>query len=130
VEKVVEDLKSRTKKVATKEEKVQVATISANGDVEVGKMIGEAYEKVGHESPITVEENKSTETELDVVEGMQFDRGYLSPYFVTNAEKMIVELDSPYILFHESKLSSLQPLLPVLEAIVQSGKPLLIVAEE
>jgi chaperonin GroEL len=130
VEKVVEDLKARTKKVATKEEKVQVATISANGDVEVGKMIGEAYEKVGHESPITVEENKSLETELDVVEGMQFDRGYLSPYFVTNAEKMECELENPYILFHESKLSGLQPLLPVLEAIVQSGKPLVIVAEE
>jgi chaperonin GroEL len=130
VEKVVEDLKSRTKKVATKEEKVQVATISANGDVEVGKMIGDAYEKVGHESPITVEENKSLETELDVVEGMQFDRGYLSPYFVTNAEKMVAELESPYILLHESKLSSLQPLLPVLEAVVQSGKPLIIIAEE
>ena len=130
VEKVVDDLKARSKKVSTNEEIAQVGTISANGEVEIGKMIAEAMKKVGHEGVITVEENKSLETELDVVEGMQFDRGYLSPYFVTNAEKMLVELDSPYILLHESKLSSLQPLLPVLEAIVQSGKPLLIVAEE
>jgi chaperonin GroEL len=130
IEAAVADLQSRSKKVGTKEEKVQVATISANGDTVVGKMIGDAYEKVGSESPITVEENKSLETELDVVEGMQFDRGYLSPYFVTNAEKMVCDLENPFILFHESKLSSLAPLLPVLEAVVQSGKPLLIVAEE
>jgi len=130
VELVVEDLKARSKKVSSNAEIAQVGTISANGDKEIGKMIAEAMEKVGHESPITVEENKSLETELEVVEGMQFDRGYLSPYFVTNAEKMLVELESPFILYHESKLSSLQPLLPVLEAVVQSGKPLLIVAEE
>jgi chaperonin GroEL len=130
VEIVVADLKARSKKVSSNAEIAQVGTISANGDKEIGKMIAEAMEKVGHESPITVEENKSLETELEVVEGMQFDRGYLSPYFVTNAEKMLCELDSPFILFHESKLSSLQPLLPVLEAVVQSGKPLVIVAEE
>ncbi len=130
VEKIVEDLKARTKKVSTNEEIAQVGTISANGEVEIGKMIADAMKRVGHEGVITVEENKSLETELDVVEGMQFDRGYLSPYFVTNAEKMVVELDSPYILLHESKLSGLQPLLPVLEAVVQSGKPLLIIAEE
>ena len=130
VEVVVEDLKSRSKKVSSNAEIAQVGTISANGDKEIGDMIAKAMEKVGRESPITVEENKSLETELEVVEGMQFDRGYLSPYFVTNAEKMLVELESPFILFHESKLSSLQPLLPVLEAVVQSGKPLLIVAEE
>lgn len=130
VELVVADLKARSKKVSSNAEIAQVGTISANGDKEIGKMIAEAMEKVGHESPITVEENKSLETELEVVEGMQFDRGYLSPYFVTNAEKMLCELDSPFILYHESKLSSLQPLLPVLEAIVQSGKPLVIVAEE
>jgi len=130
VEAVVEDLKSRSKKVSSNAEIAQVGTISANGDKEIGEMIAKAMDKIGHESPITVEENKSLETELDVVEGMQFDRGYLSPYFVTNAEKMTVELDSPYILLHESKLSSLQPLLPVLEAVVQSGRPLVIVAEE
>jgi len=130
VEAVVEDIKGRSKKVSSNSEIAQVGTISANGDKEVGDMIAKAMERVGHESPITVEENKSLETELEVVEGMQFDRGYLSPYFVTNAEKMVCELDSPFILFHESKLSSLQALLPVLEAIVQSGKPLLIVAEE
>ena len=130
VEAVVEDLKARSKKVSSNAEIAQVGTISANGDKEIGEMIAKAMEKIGHESPITVEENKSLETELDVVEGMQFDRGYLSPYFVTNAEKMVVELDSPYILLHESKLSGLQPLLPVLEAVVQSGRPLLIVAEE
>ncbi|MDD5585403.1 MAG: chaperonin GroEL [Alphaproteobacteria bacterium] len=130
VEKVVEDLQARSKKVATKAEKIQVATISSNGDKEIGEMIGEAYEKVGHESPITIEENKSLETVLDIVEGMQFDRGYLSPYFITNAEKMVCEMESPYILFHEKKLAGLQPLLPVLEAVVQSGRPLLIVAEE
>ncbi len=130
VEAVVEDLKSRSKKVSSNAEIAQVGTISANGDKEIGDMIAKAMEKVGHESPITVEENKSLETELEVVEGMQFDRGYLSPYFVTNSEKMVCELDNPYILFHESKLSGLQPLLPVLEAVVQSGRPLLIVAEE
>ncbi len=130
VEAVIEDIKARSKKVSSNAEIAQVGTISANGDKEIGDMIAKAMAKVGHESPITVEENKSLETELEVVEGMQFDRGYLSPYFVTNAEKMVVELDSPYILFHESKLSGLQPLLPVLEAVVQSGKPLLIIAEE
>ena len=130
VEAVVEDLKSRSKKVSSNAEIAQVGTISANGDKEIGDKIAEAMGKVGNESPITVEESKGLETELEVVEGMQFDRGYLSPYFVTNAEKMVVDLETPYILFHESKLSSLQPLLPVLEAVVQSGKPLLIVAEE
>jgi chaperonin GroEL len=130
VEKVIEDLKERSRKVASNAEIAQVGTISANGEKEIGDMIAKAMEKVGNEGVITVEENKSLETELDVVEGMQFDRGYLSPYFVTNAEKMVVELDSPFILLHESKLSSLQPLLPVLEAVVQSGKPLVIVAEE
>jgi len=130
VEVAVEDIKSRSKKVSSNAEIAQVGTISANGDKEIGDMIAKAMEKVGHESPITVEENKSLETELEVVEGMQFDRGYLSPYFVTNAEKMVCELENPFILYHESKLSGLQSLLPVLEAVVQSGKPLLIVAEE
>jgi chaperonin GroEL len=130
VEAIVEDLKSRSKKVSSNAEIAQVGTISANGDKEIGEMIAKAMEKIGHESPITVEENKSLETELDVVEGMQFDRGYLSPYFVTNAEKMVVELENPYILLHESKLSALKDLLPVLEAVVQSGRPLVIVAEE
>ncbi|MDD4616284.1 MAG: chaperonin GroEL [Alphaproteobacteria bacterium] len=130
VESVIEDLKARSKKVSSNAEIAQVGTISGNGDKEIGDKIAEAMGKVGNESPITVEESKGLETELEIVEGMQFDRGYLSPYFVTNAEKMLVELDTPYILFHESKLSSLQPLLPVLEAVVQSGKPLLIVAEE
>jgi chaperonin GroEL len=130
VEKVTADLKERSKKVSTNAEIAQVGTISANGETEIGAMIARAMEKVGNEGVITVEENKSLETELDVVEGMQFDRGYLSPYFVTNAEKMVCELESPFILLHESKLSGLQPLLPVLEAVVQSGKPLVIVAEE
>ena len=130
VEKVIEDLAARAKKVASKTEIAQVGTISANGDKEIGDMIATAMEKVGHESPISIEENKSLETELDVVEGMQFDRGYLSPYFVTNAEKMVCEMENPYILFHEKKLAGLQPLLPVLEAVVQSGRPLLIIAEE
>src|SRR5688572_11159780 len=130
VEAVVADLKKRSKKVSTNDEIAQVGTISANGDVEIGKMIAQAMQRVGNEGVITVKEAKSLETELDVVEGMQFDRGYLSPYFITNAEKMIAELEDPYILFHEKKLSGLQPLLPVLEAVVQSGKPLLIVAEE
>src|SRR3982075_2747704 len=130
VETVVADLKKRSKKVKSNDEIGQVGTISANGDKEVGKMIAEAMKKVGNEGVITVEEAKSLDTELDVVEGMQFDRGYLSPYFVTNAEKMVAELDDPYILLHEKKLSSLQSLLPVLEAVVQSGRPLLIVAED
>ena len=130
IEKVVEDLKARTKKVSSNAEIAQVGTISANGDKEIGDMIAKAMEKVGHESPITVEENKSLETELEVVEGMQFDRGYLSPYFITNSEKMVCEMENPYILLHESKLSGLQSLLPVLEAVVQSGRPLVIVAEE
>jgi chaperonin GroEL len=130
VEIVIEDIKSRSKKVSSNAEIAQVGTISGNGDKEIGDKIADAMGKVGNESPITVEESKGLETELEIVEGMQFDRGYLSPYFVTNAEKMLVELESPFILFHESKLSSLQPLLPVLEAVVQSGKPLLIVAEE
>jgi chaperonin GroEL len=130
VERVVADLKKRTKKISTSDEVAQVGTISANGEKDIGEMIAKAMQKVGNEGVITVEEAKSLETELDVVEGMQFDRGYLSPYFVTNADKMTVELESPYILIHEAKLSSLQPLLPVLEAVVQTGKPLLIVAEE
>jgi chaperonin GroEL len=130
VEAVVEDIKKRTKKINTSEEIAQVGTISANGERDIGQMIAKAMEKVGKEGVITVEEAKSLETELDVVEGMQFDRGYLSPYFITNAEKMTCELESPYILIHEKKLSGLQPLLPVLEAVVQSGKPLLIIAEE
>src|SRR6202023_2758951 len=108
----------------------QVGTISANGDSEIGRMLAEAMRKVGNEGVITVEEAKSLETELDVVEGMQFDRGYLSPYFVTNAEKMIAELEDAYILLHEKKLSGLQALLPILEAVVQSARPLLIVAED
>src|ERR1700726_1314365 len=127
---VVEDIKKRSKKISTNEEIAQVGTISANGERQVGEMIAQAMQKVGNEGVITVEEAKSLETELDVVEGMQFDRGYLSPYFVTNAEKMVAELENPYILLHEKKLASLQPLLPVLEAVVQSGKPLLIVAED
>jgi chaperonin GroEL len=130
VEAVVADVQKRSKKVASNDEIAQVGTISANGDAEIGRMLAEAMKKVGNEGVITVEEAKSLDTELDVVEGMQFDRGYLSPYFVTNAEKMIAELDDPYILLHEKKLSSLQPLLPVLEAVVQSGRPLLIVAED
>ena len=130
VEAVVEDLKKRTKKVSTNEEIAQVGTISANGDREVGEMLSKAMQKVGNEGVITVEEAKSMDTELEVVEGMQFDRGYISPYFVTNAEKMVCELDDPFILIHEKKLSNLQPLLPLLEAVVQSGKPLLIIAEE
>src|SRR6266851_4426142 len=130
VEVVVEDLKRRSKKVSTNEEIAQVATISANGDKEVGEMLSKAMQKVGNEGVITVEEAKSLDTELDVVEGMQFDRGYISPYFITNAEKMVCELEEPYILIHEKKLSTLQPLLPLLEAVVQSGKPLLIIAED
>src|SRR5438874_102733 len=127
---VVEDIKKRSKKISTNEEISQVGTISANGEREVGEMIAQAMQKVGNEGVITVEEAKSLETELDVVEGMQFDRGYLSPYFVTNAEKMIAELENPYILIHEKKLSGLQAMLPVLESVVQGGRPLLIVAED
>ncbi len=130
VAKVVEEIKRSAKKVTTNAEIAQVDTISANGDVEVGEMIARAMEKVGNEGVITVEEAKTAETELDVVEGMQFDRGYLSPYFITNAEKMEADLEEPMILLFEKKLSSLQPLLPVLEAVVQSGKPLLIIAED
>jgi len=130
VERVVEDLKKRSKKITTDGEVAQVGTISANGEKDIGEMIAKAMQKVGKEGVITVEEAKSLETELDVVEGMQFDRGYLSPYFVTNADKMTVELDDPYILIHEKKLTGLQPLLPVLESVVQTGKPLLIIAEE
>ncbi|HET6378454.1 MAG TPA: chaperonin GroEL [Methylocella sp.] len=127
---IVADLKKNAKKVTSNEEIAQVGTISANGDKSIGEMIASAMQKVGNEGVITVEEAKSLETELDVVEGMQFDRGYLSPYFITNAEKMTAELEDPYILVHEKKLSSLQSLLPVLEAVVQTGKPLLIVAED
>ena len=127
---VVAALEKKSKKIGTSAEVSQVGTISANGEDEIGKMIAEAMERVGNEGVITVEEAKSLATELDVVEGMQFDRGYLSPYFVTNSEKMISDLEAPYILLHESKLSSLQPMLPVLEAVVQSGKPLLIIAED
>src|SRR5436190_441090 len=128
--KIVEEIKASAKKVTTNEEIAQVGTISANGDTEVGEMIARAMAKVGNEGVITVEEAKSLETELDVVEGMQFDRGYLSPYFITNAEKMEVQLEEPLILIFEKKLSSLQPLLPVLESVVQSGRPLLIIAED
>jgi chaperonin GroEL len=130
VAQVVEDIQKRAKKVKDSAEIAQVGTISANGEAAIGEMIAEAMQKVGNEGVITVEEAKSLDSELTVVEGMQFDRGYLSPYFITNAEKMIAELDDPYILIHEKKLSTLQPLLPVLEAVVQSGRPLLIIAEE
>ncbi|KAB2939359.1 MAG: chaperonin GroEL [Hyphomicrobium sp.] len=127
---VVEEIAKRSKKVKNSNEIAQVGTISANGEKAIGEMIAEAMQKVGNEGVITVEEAKSLDTELEVVEGMQFDRGYLSPYFVTNAEKMVAELEDPYILIHEKKLSNLQQLLPVLEAVVQSGRPLLIIAEE
>ncbi len=130
VEAVVKDIERRSKKVSTNDEIAQVGTVSANNDHEIGRMIAEAMQKVGNEGVITVEEAKSLETELDVVEGMQFDRGYISPYFVTNAEKMLAELDEPYILLHEKKLSSLQSLLPLLEAVAKSANPLLIVAED
>ena len=130
VDAIVGDLKKNSRKVTKSDEIAQVGTISANGDRTIGKMISDAMDKVGKEGVITVEEAKSLDTELDVVEGMEFDRGYLSPYFITNAEKMIAELEDPYLLIHEKKLSSLQPLLPVLEAVVQTGKPLLIIAEE
>jgi chaperonin GroEL len=130
VEAVVGDLKSRSRKITRNDEIAQVATISANGDTEIGRFLAEAMQKIGNDGVVTVEEAKSRETELDVVEGMQFDRGFVSPYFVTNPEKMQVELEDAYILVHEKKLSNLQPMLPLLEAVVQSGKPLLIVAEE
>ncbi|GAN81235.1 chaperonin GroEL [Acidocella aminolytica] len=127
---VVEELKNRTKKITTPGETAQVGTISANGESEIGDMISKAMQKVGNEGVITVEEAKGIQTELDVVEGMQFDRGYVSPYFITNPEKMIADLDNPYILIFEKKLSQLQPMLPLLESVVQSGKPLLIIAED
>ncbi|MFL5220563.1 MAG: chaperonin GroEL, partial [Microvirga sp.] len=126
VAEVVKDIERRAKKVKSSEEVAQVGTISSNGDTSIGQMIASAMQKVGNEGVITVEEAKTAETELDVVEGMQFDRGYLSPYFITNAEKMVAELEDPYILIHEKKLSSLQAMLPILEAVVQTGKPLLI----
>ena len=130
VAEAVKDIQARAKKVSTNDEIAQVGTISANGDASIGQMIAQAMQKVGNEGVITVEEAKTAETELDVVEGMQFDRGYLSPYFITNAEKMIAELEDVYLLIHEKKLSSLQSLLPILEAVVQTGKPLLIIAED
>src|SRR5271157_5588040 len=130
VEAIAADLGKHSRKVTKSDEIAQVGTISANGDKAIGAIISQAMDKVGKEGVITVEEAKSLETELDVVEGMEFDRGYLSPYFITNAEKMIAELEDAYLLIHEKKLSSLQPLLPVLEAIVQTGKPLLIIAED
>ena len=130
VEAAVKDIKARAKKINSSDEVAQVGTISSNGDKSIGDMIAQAMQKVGNEGVITVEEAKTAETELDVVEGMQFDRGYLSPYFITNAEKMVAELDEPYILIHEKKLSSLQAMLPVLEAVVQTGKPLVIIAED
>ena len=127
---VVAELEKNTKKITTPAETAQVGTISANGEVEIGEMISQAMQRVGNEGVITVEEAKGIQTELDVVEGMQFDRGYISPYFITNAEKMIADLDNPYILIHEKKLSSLQPILPLLESVVQSGRPLVIIAED
>ena len=130
VEAVVAHLKTNSKKVTSNDEIAQVGTISANGDVFIGKEIANAMDKVGKEGVITVEEAKSLDTETVIVEGLQFDRGYLSPYFITNAERLVAELDEPYILIHEKKLSTLQPLLPILEAVVQTGKPLLIVAED
>src|SRR3984957_4359922 len=130
VEHVVADLQKHSKNVTSNEEIAQVGTISANGDAEIGRFIADAMKKVGNEGVITVEEAKSLETELEVVEGMQFDRGYISPYFITNAEKMITEFEDPYILIHEKKLSSLQPVLPLLEQVVQSGRPLATIAED
>ena len=130
VKAIVEELAARTKKITTPAETAQVGTISANGESEIGHMISEAMQKVGNEGVITVEEAKGIQTELDVVEGMQFDRGYISPYFITNAEKMVAELDQPYILIHEKKLSGLQAMLPLLETVVQSGRPLMIIAED
>ncbi|MCO5163792.1 MAG: chaperonin GroEL [Mesorhizobium sp.] len=130
VDAIVAELKANARKVTKNDEIAQVGTISANGDAEIGRFLAEAMQKVGNEGVITVEEAKTAETELEVVEGMQFDRGYLSPYFITNQDKMRVELDEPYVLIHEKKLSNLQAMLPVLEAVVQSGKPLLIIAED
>ena len=130
VDAVVASLEKQSKKITTSDEVAQVGTISANGETDIGKMISEAMERVGNEGVITVEEAKSLDTELDVVEGMQFDRGYLSPYFVTDAEKMRATLEDPYILLHEKKLSNLQDMLPILEKVVQSGRPLLIIAED
>jgi chaperonin GroEL len=130
IEVLVEDIKKNSRKITSNDEIAQVATISANGDAEIGRFLAEAMKKVGNEGVITVEEAKSLHTELEVVEGMQFDRGYISPYFITNADKMRVELEDPYILIHEKKLSGLQPLLPLLESVMQSGKPLLIIAED
>src|SRR5213078_1591011 len=130
VEAVVADLQKNSKKVTSNQEIAQVGTISANGDAEIGQFLADAMQKVGNEGVITVEEAKSLETELEVVEGMQFDRGYVSPYFLTNPEKMRVELEDPYILIHEKKLSGLQAMLPLLESVVQSGKPLLVIAED
>src|SRR6201997_4269355 len=130
VHNVVEELKKKSKKVTSSEEIAQVGTISANGDQDIGNMIAKAMQKVGNEGVITVEEAKSLESELEVVEGMQFDRGYISPYFITNAEKMVAELEDPHILIYEKKLSNLQSLLPLLEAVVQSGRPLLVIAED
>src|SRR6185437_12367816 len=127
---VIAELKSKSKKVTSSEEIAQVGTISANGDAEIGQMIAKAMQKVGNEGVITVEEAKALLTELEVVEGMQFDRGYISPYFITDADKMRVELESPYILIYEKKLSNLQTILPLLETVVQSGKPLLVIAED
>ena len=130
VDAVVEELKNRSQKITTPLKSHRSARYAANGETEIGRMISEAMQKVGNEGVITVEEAKGIETELDVVEGMQFDRGYVSPYFITNAEKMTAELDQPYILIHEKKLSGLQAMLPLLEAVVQSGRPLLIIAED
>jgi chaperonin GroEL len=127
---VVDELKKRSRKITTPAETAQVGAIAANGETEIGKMISDAMQKVGNEGVITVEEAKGIQTELDVVEGMQFDRGYVSPYFITNAEKMIAEMEQPYILIHEKKLSGLQPMLPLLESVVQSGRPLVIIAED
>jgi len=130
VQAVIKDIEKRSKKVGSSAEVAQVGTISANGDANIGKMIAQAMQKVGNEGVITVEEAKALETDVEIVEGMQFDRGYLSPYFITNAEKMVAELEDPYVLLHEKKLSALQAMLPVLEAVVQTGKPLLIIAED
>src|SRR3974377_1124646 len=130
LEAIIEDLKKNSKKVTSNAEIAQVGTISANGDKEIGDYLAEAMKKVGNEGVITVEEAKSLETELDVVEGMQFDRGYISPYFITNADKMRTEMEDPYILIYEKKLSGLQELLPLLETVVKTGQPLLIIAED
>src|SRR6202158_182540 len=127
---VVDELKKRSRKITTPAETAQVGAVAANGEIEIGRMISQAMRKVGNEGVITVEEAKGIQSELEVVEGMQFDRGYVSPYFITNADKMIAELDQPYILIHEKKLSGLQPMLPLLETVVQSGRPLLIIAED